>query len=201
MSDFAWPTTPAFGVESCSVYLQPNTREFTSQYTGSFQAVDLLGERFRMALRLVACFANDAAAREAYFNRLLGVHRIIAPHLVRPQPLGTQRGTPALSANVLQGASALPMNGGTNGKTFEPGDMLGVGGEWFQVAETATFNGSGLATVQMVNRVRSPGGLSSASAVTWDRPTTTWRLASSVSSRYLQAHLCDAMDLELIQAW
>lgn len=201
MTTYAWPTSSGFKVESCSIYLKPNTREFTSQYSGGLQAVDLLGERLCMSLRLPACPASDGALRSAFFNRLRGVHWVSAYHFAQPQPNGTQRGAPVLSASVAQGASALPMSNGSNGFTYLPGDMLGVGGQLFQVADPATFNGSGLATVTVANRVRAVNGISVGAAVTWDRPTTTWRLGSSVAVGYAAYKVSQALDLDLIETW
>lgn len=199
MTTFAWPTSNAFRVENVSVYLRPNTREFVSQYTGGFQGFDLLGERWVMTGRLPIASSDDGALREAYFNRLRGVHFVSAHHFRRPVPRGTQRGVPVLSNNVAQGASALPISGGTPGATFEAGDMLGVGGELFQVAEAVAFNGSGLATIQTVNRVRPLAGLAAGTAVVWDRPTAVWRLTSPVAVLHQPGAWCEALDLQFVQ--
>lgn len=93
------------------------------------------------------------------------------------------------------------MTGGTAGATFKPGDMLGIGGELFQVADLATFSGSpAVATVNTVNRVRSSTGINSGTAVLWDKPTANWRLASPVPQGY-ESVFALPLDFELIQTW
>lgn len=102
MSDvFNWPA--AWPLRNCSVVLSPNVQVAESPYTKSFQGVDLLGERFVMRGQLDVVPWADGGEREAFFNRLRGVHWISAWHFRRPAPLGTQRGTPTLSAAVAQG--------------------------------------------------------------------------------------------------
>ena len=60
--------------------------------------------------------------------------------------------------------------------TLRAGDMLGVGGQLFQVADDVTLNDAGAGTVNVVNRVRS--SIASGSAVTWLRPTAEFYLPS-----------------------
>lgn len=201
MTVYAWPTTTAFRHESCSASLQSNVRGFESPYTHSFKALDLLGEYLRMTVRLPFCSAADGAAREAFFGRLLGANLVSVYHLGRAAPWGTQRGTPRLRSAVAWGATTLPMIGGTSGATFEPGDMLGCGGELFMVADRATFDGAGDADVAVANRVRSASGFAANTAVTWDRPTTTWRLASPVSVGYVAYRVSQPLDIDLIQTF
>lgn len=198
---YAWPTTSAFLVRDCSIYLEPNTRGFTSPYTNGFQSIDLMGERLHMSISMAGCTAADGAQRQAYWNRLRLSNWISAYHFARKKPYGTQRGTPTLLAAVAQGASALPMTGGTSGATFLPGDMLGCGGQLFEVADAVTFDGSGHATVNVSNRVRSVTGIAISTAVLWDKPTTNWRLASSVAVLFTPDHICGPLDVELIETW
>lgn len=201
MTTYAWPTTSAFAVANCSLYLEPNTRQFTSAYTNSVQSIDLLGERWHMTIHLPQVTAAEGALREAFTNRLRMTGWISAWHFARAHPLGTMRGTPTLGSAVSQGASALPLVGGVSGATLLPGDMLGVATELFMVADAVTFDGSGHATVNVANRVRTLAGLASATAVVWDKPKTNFRLGSPVSISQMIGRAADAMDIELIEAW
>lgn len=198
---YAWPATSAFAVANCNIYLEANTRGFSSPYTNGFQAIDLLGERWHMTIHLSAVTAAEGAAREAFLNRLRMTNWISAWHFARKAPLGTMRGTPSLSADVVQGATALPITGAVAGTTLLPGDMLGVGTELFMVADPVTFDGSGHGTVNIANRVRTLAGLASTTAVVWDKPTTNWRLASPVSISQMLGRAADAMDIEMIETW
>jgi hypothetical protein len=195
MSTFTWPS--AWTVDAVAFYLLPNVRAFISQYSGAFQAVDLLGERFMMSGRLSMARLSDGGAREAFFNRLLGANLIAAWHLARPQPIGTQRGTPTLSADIAQGATSLPMQGLTNGATWLAGDMLGVGGQLFQIAADVTVSGT-TATITIANRARA--ALSSGASVTWDKPTANWRLITPPQPSY-RSVFAEAIDFELMQVW
>lgn len=198
MTSYAWPSgwTPQTCTEPV---LRPNARVFNSQYSGAFQAVDLLGERFMQRLRLrPAIGAVEAGERAAYFNRLRGAHFVTAHAFTRPQPTGTQRGAPTLSANVAQGATSFPMAGLTNGATWLAGDMFGVGGQLFQVAVSITVSGT-TATVTTVNRARA--ALTSSAAVTWDKPTASWHVANLVEVMREPGLISQAVDLDLIQSW
>lgn len=105
MTTYTWPTAMQPG--SCTLQLEPNVREFVSPYSGSHDAVDLMGERWRLVLDLPPRFRNQGGAVEALFNKLRGVHKLSLPYFARPTPAGTLRGSPLLNASVAQGASSL----------------------------------------------------------------------------------------------
>ena len=195
MNVYAWPA--AWNLEEFSFTLDPNVAGFSSQYTKSFAGIDLIGEAFVMTGRLARARLEDGGAREAYFNRLRGVHYISAWHLVRPQPIGTQRGAPTLSANVAQGASVLPLQGLTDGNTYRAGDMLGVSTQLFQVADDVLISGT-TANVNVVNRARK--ALTSGNAVVWDKPVANWRLTDPARVAY-QAMMMLPIDIEMTQTW
>lgn len=111
MSTYDWPASlePA----ACTLMLEPNVREFISPYTGSYEVVDLIGERWRMQLSFADALRATAAAQEAFLNRLRGIHLVRAPYFDRPEPLGTMRGSPVLSASAAQGATSLALTAAT----------------------------------------------------------------------------------------
>ncbi len=198
---YAWPTGREWEPHSTTVpVLMPNVREFTSQYSGAYQTIDRMGERFKQTLRLGPLKgATRAAARQAYFNKLRGANFIAAHCFRMPAPNGTQRGTPTLNAAVAQGALTLPLANCTNGATLLSGDILGIGGEWFMVADAITFSGT-TGTVNVCNRVRNAAGFSSGAAVTWDKPITTWRVSGlPVEVLCVPGQLADGVEVELIQ--
>jgi hypothetical protein len=161
--------------------------------------MDMLGERFIQSVRLgVMRGAVASGARQAFFNRLRGANFVTVHALARPQPMGTQRATPTLSANVAQGASSLPLASVTNGATLLAGDMLGVSGQLFQVAADVTFSGT-TGTVSTTNRARA--ALSSGASVTWDKPTADWRVANLVEVLLGPGMIAEPVELQLIQVW
>lgn len=105
MTTYTWPA--AIQPQSCTLLLEPNIREWISPYSGAHDAVDLMGERWRLVLALPPRFRSQGGAVEALFNKLRGVHKLSLPYFARPVPAGTLRGSPLLNAAVAQGASTL----------------------------------------------------------------------------------------------
>jgi len=197
VSAYAWPTD--LQPSGCSLFLEPNVREFINPWTGAYDVVDLMGERWHMTVTLPVRRRSQAGAIEAYFNRLRGVHTATAWYFSRPAPIGTMRGTPILSAQAAQGVQSLSVSGAGAYGTVKAGDMLGLAGQWLQVAADATASAGGAITILTANRVRAT--VSSSTAVVWDKPTATFRLASP---RVPVAHLpgySDSLDVELIETW
>lgn len=197
---YAWPA--AWALQEASLVIVPNVRDYRSQYGGQEDSVDLLGEYFVMKGLLPPALSLDAGAREAFFNRLRGTHVVTAWWFKRPVPVGTQRGTPTLSATVLQGSQVLPLANLTSGATYKAGDMLGVGGQLFQVADDVLVSGT-TANVNTVNRARED--IASASVVTWDKPTASFKVKNIVEVVHdrgnADLHMIRATQVEMHQWW
>lgn len=196
MSVYDWP---GWGVSHFQLRLAPNTRTFTGPYTPNVQVVDLLGERMQGTLTLPP--TNDkveAAAREAFFDRLKGAtHQIRLWHLKLTAPQGTLRdgqaasvvngslaavtvvngasaavtvvaGVPAIRTAVLQGANTARLCT-LAGRTVKAGDPLGLGSQWVRVMADATADGSGNLDIEFQPRARAQ--LAVGTAVAWNRPT------------------------------
>lgn len=83
------------------------------------------------------------------------------------------------------------------GKTILAGDLLGVGGLLLMASQDATASASAIATVQLVNRLRVAQSLGA--AVTWDKPTASFRKLSDTGVLYRQG-LADEISLTLGEA-
>jgi hypothetical protein len=83
--------------------------------------------------------------------------------------------------------------------TLEPGDMLGAGGQLFQVAARSVADGTGRMAVEVVNRVRSP--LSSGQAVTWYRPTCEMMLPAMQAGPVRRPGAIESTALDLVEVW
>lgn len=174
MADITWPA--AIKVLNCVPGVTKPGVQFRSPFTGGLQATGFSGQRLTMSLTLRTVHRTAEPKLPGLIESLLfylagGVNRVALYHFARPVPVGTARGTPTLSATVNRGDTVLPITGATASGTYEPGDMLGVGGYLFMVGGTSTFtlNGSGAGNVPIVNAVRAT--IASASAVTWNQPT------------------------------
>lgn len=175
MTVYTWD--PEWVPNRFALYVAPNERFFPGYYSGQGQATDLLGERWRCRMQLPPDTDQDLAGRwEAFFDRLLGrVHQVSLYNFRRPVPLGTMRGTPTVRVAAAQLSSTLEIQT-TAGVTLQRGDMIGFGGQVSRVSAYGIANGSGQLSVSVTPRVRAP--VPAGSAVLWDRPQITFRLAS-----------------------
>ncbi len=89
------------------------------------------------------------------------------------QPVTVRYGTPMVNSVAVKGASTISLFH-VPGRTLKAGDMLGIGGQLVRVMADATFNGSGLATVEISPRLRTDK--TQYTAVTWDKPTADFML-------------------------
>jgi hypothetical protein len=157
MSIVTWPASlyPA----TARLTLQTNQRVHASPFGGSEQAVDMLNDRWLMAIEFPTRKARYGAAVEAFIASLRGQSNTVGLwHFMRPAPRGTMRGTPTLPSGASQGAGSIV------------------------IQSDATANGSGVLTATLVNRLRI--ALSGGAAVSWDRPTTQFRLLSTSGQQY-----------------
>lgn len=176
-----WPA--AIKPRTCRIMLDTNQISNESPNDGQQQVVDRLNDAWVCSLTLPVRKHAQAAAVEAFLASFRGqVNWVSLWHFVRPAPRGTMRGSPTLSAPVLQGASSLPIQT-TAGATLLAGDLVGVGSLLFMAAADATADGAGAMTLSIVNRVRS--ALSSGAAVVWDKPTAPFRLLSHSGVTYM----------------
>ena len=178
-------TLPAlFRPRTCQLTLSTNQRVSASPFGGSEQAVDLLNDRWLLSCELPESKHAGAAWREAFIGKMHGQTNLVQLwHFTRPQPRGTLRGALTLSATLTQGAAVLPVGGvGANGKTLLAGDMLGIGGLLFMVADDCVGNGADQISVPVTNRSRLT--FFAGTVVTWLRPTAQFRLLASSGVGY-----------------
>lgn len=175
MSDFNWPNLAAFTPRRFQMLVVSNTRSFPSPYTQGVQVIDLMADFWQVQLEMTP--GNDPIVGgqiEAFFDRLKGAaNRILLWNLKRPAPLGTMRGTPTLAASALQLANTASIQT-TAGATLLAGDMIGIGGQLVRNLVDATADGSGLLGVEFAPRLRA--AKASGTAVTWDKPTSAFRI-------------------------
>lgn len=196
MTVYAWP---GWGASRFNMKLLANLRTFTGPYTPNVQVLDFMGERWMGSVTLTPTTDPiEAAAREAFFDRLKGqAHQIALYHLKLTAPQGTLRdgaavnlvntagqplnlvnssgqpltlisGTPCLRYAVAQGANTAVLSAAP-GVTVRAGDLLGIYGQVVRVMADATANGSGALSFEFQGRARS--AWPAGTAVVWDKPT------------------------------
>lgn len=197
MSLIAFPT--GLRPVSMTLVLQAAQRVNAAPFGGSEQAVDLLNERWALSMTLPARTQAEAAAVEAWLASMRGMVNTVALwHFVRPVPRGTMRGSPTLNGAHAAGAASIAITGGTANGTLLAGDLLGLGGLLLMVAADVTLNGSGAGTVSIANRLRV--AQSNGAAITYNKPTAPFRLASTGVGISYSPGLGEAVSLDLLEA-
>lgn len=149
--------------------------------------------------------AADSAAWRTMILALNGqINQLAVYNISNPAPRGTMRGTLALNASVVAGATTLAITGGAGqaSTTLLAGDFIGVGSgstrQLVTIAADATANGAGLisVTIQQPMRYAQSGG----SGVTWDKPTALFRVTGDASS-WDAGVFEGGYSLDLMESW
>ncbi len=178
MAAYTWPA--AWMPRRFRMFIAPNERSFSGYYSGQTQALDLLGESWRMELELAEMTGLVGQQVQAFLDRLRGrVNTITIGNIQRPVPVGTMRGTPTLLASAAQLASTIQI-ATTAGATLLAGDCIGFGGQLSRVMTDATADGTGHMTVEILPRVRI--AQTAGASVLWDHPTANMILAAGGGS-------------------
>lgn len=162
------------------------------------QAVDLLAWGWRVRVT----FPPDAPALAGRLSALTkamagGVLRLRLHNRYRPEPLGSMRGSPVLANPATQFSDTLEIQA-TPGATLLSGDLIGIGGQLFEVFGDAVANGSGVMAAKVLNRTRV--SLSTGAAVVWDKPTAAFILPErSVATRY-SPNMAETGAIELMES-
>jgi hypothetical protein len=112
----------------------------------------------------------------AFMMKLRGGLNTFTIHdFTRPLPKGTMRGSPTLGSAVTAGDSTLTIDAGISqaGKTLLAGDWLGLGGQLLMVSENVTFDGAGVADVDVEPPVRVD--VISGTSVVYNKPTCEFK--------------------------
>lgn len=196
---YSWPTGRIWLLERFQMAPIFNHRAHSSPFGGSEQVVDLLNERWSVTASLSPCSNDDAAAREAFFNKLRGMdNRVYLWHMRRPVPRGTMRGSPVVAAGgVAQGAQTINITTSA-GATVLAGDVIGLAGQLLMAAQDCTADGAGAMAFVAANKVRAAA--SAGAAITWDAPTAPFRCMVQPGISYVPGY-SEGVQLEFIEAW
>jgi hypothetical protein len=176
MSTIAWPT--GFVPSAMRFTQLGRNLSFVSQVSGGEESRSLAPAKWLVNITMPV--KKDNREFVAFTMKLRGgVNYFSVYDFTRPVPKGTMRGTMTLDASASLGASSLSITAGVGqaNTTLKAGDWLKAGSQLFMVVDNATANGSGVITVNIEPPVRT--ALSGGAAVTWDKPTTVYRMKSS----------------------
>ena len=211
MTTLSWPA--AWLPTAFEMRVMPNTRNFSSPYSGSTQTLDLGGERWAATFTMPPVNNRaDGAEREALFDRLAGgINDVALWHMRHPTPRGTLT-DPVVAWAITDGGSPWPitnsgspwpMTDGTltlrsavaagaqtatlqsrPGRTALAGDMLGIGGELKRVVVDSTADGAGQLLITFTPRARVDWA-AYATAIVTTRPTATFQIIGGVPTQWV----------------
>lgn len=155
MTDYTWPSTVI--PTSSEWQLVANTAAFVSPLSGTTRTLARGGSRWACSLSCRNLRAEKRATLLAFLTRLEGQrHRVVLP-----DHAFVKRGTLAVNPLVKGGGqtgNSLAVDGATAAKTLLAGDWISVGGLLYMVADTATVDGAGEASIPITPRLRSAPG-------------------------------------------
>lgn len=179
MSLLTWPNLKLFCPATCTISLLDNLRMTRSEETGSVQASERPGSRWKLDLTWSARYNRDLAQIEAKIHEGRGrVNTWSLWHFARPIPRGLMTGTPTVLGNHAQGALQMQILT-VSGNTFLPGDMFSVNG---QLLQCVNCTGTGTLTVGFVPNLKA--AVATDTVVVYTRPTAPFRLLNSVAIPY-----------------
>ena len=206
MSIIAMPA--GLGISSLSIGQARYDLAEMSDATGHAAARLFGPPRWRLGMASASALPlAQAAVWEALVLQLRGgVNHLSAWDVVRPQPLGTMRGTMTINGAHSAGATAVSVTAGAGqaSKTLLAGDWLQLGSglgtsQLVKVMAAATANGSGVIalTVEPPLRIAFSGG----AAVTWDRPIAYYKQTGTPQWQYQAGRTQGGFALDLLESW
>lgn len=197
MGTQTWPSSLI--PQTFSASLRKAGLQWRSPFNGTAQAVDFNAERWVFSLTLPPKRRSASGQVEALLFQLAGgIERVRCWHFVRPQPLGTLRGTPTMTSQATRGATSLAITT-TVGATIKAGDCLGAGGQLFMASADATADGSAHITVPIINRVRAT--IAQGASVTWDAPTIDMILPAMQPAVAYRPAILEGVAFDLEEIW
>jgi hypothetical protein len=175
VTDYTWPA--AVVPSTNAVSWMDNTATFVSPLSGTTRTLSRPGGRWRQTVTINNL--KDVPVIEAFMFRLNGAeHRAVVPDFgYRRQ--GAGGGTP-LVAGAGQTGLTLATDGWPNSTTvLVAGDRIDVSGQMLVVAETATSNGSGQATLTLAHPIRTAPADNAPIEI--DAPTARYILVNQAS--------------------
>ena len=106
---------------------------------------------------------------------------------------------PQIFVDNLQWEAAPVATAYAGSASLRADDMLGAGGQLFQVASDTLLNDAGAGSVPVVNRVRAT--IASGTAVVWNRPTVEFNCPANQAGPVYSPGAIDSTGLDLVEVW
>lgn len=177
----AYDLPDAFLPASARIWPEEAVLGATSPLTQDSQIRSLASRKWRMTIDYPPEATEDAAAREAFWNKVGRSNTVRVWHPRWPVPRGTMRGSPKLNAAASKGATSLVILA-TAGATLLAADCIGIGDQMVQVMADATADGSGVMTVSILPKLRKAYALNT--PIVWDRARVEMRVLASIEHPY-----------------
>lgn len=114
MATQTWPAS--LQPQTFSASLKKSGLQWRSPFNGTAQAVDFNAERWVFSMTLPPKRRSTSGQVEALLFQLAGgIERVRCWHFVRPQPMGTLRGTPTIASQAARGDTSLSLTGVSGG--------------------------------------------------------------------------------------
>ena len=153
MTTYAFPSiTP----NASSIQLASNTSIFQSPLNGAIQTTDRGGERWVLNLQFMNLTGGNRAVLTAFLAKLNGQQHRFTMKNHAENNRGAFGGTP-LVAGAAQTGKSLDIDGCSLTVTnwIRAGDWFGVNGELKMAVDDVSSDGSGLATLTFIPRLRA----------------------------------------------
>jgi hypothetical protein len=196
MTTYTYPPGRAYEPARMSWGMVPLVRKSSSMMSGATQVLQRPGGRWRVTLDYPEQQRKERSEVMGLFYALAGgAHKLALWDLSRPQPLGTIGTSGVTCQAVAQFAETIVLNASG---MVTAGDKFGAGGQLFMAVQTVT--GSGSITVPVRHMARA--AISSGSAVTLIRPTTTFIPEQDAFDHPEgPGGICPAFSISLIEAF
>lgn len=199
MTTLTWPTLTRSAPRVLDWSLAPNTQTFSSPLSGAVQTVEMPGARWQVSFAMENLTEADSPLLQAFLVKLRGkAGRFYLHNFARPEPRGTQRGTP-LVKGASQTGNTLEVDGCTIAATLLAGDFFEVNGELKMVVADATANGAGEMSLTFEPPLRSSPADNA--VVTLSQPKATFMLASDELKWSTQPGKFTTFSIDAIEAW
>ena len=152
MTDYTWPS--AITPNSASVWQIDGDREFRSPLSGTVRTEEVHPPFWGLSLGFVNLTAEQGQELEAFLWKVGRRNRALVP-MFDYQRQGDGGGTPRVLGGSQTGLTLLTDGWPLSTTVLKAGDRFGVADQVFAVTADATSNGSGQATLQLANRIRT----------------------------------------------